>query len=275
MNIRNSIYLTDEKLLNSDKGTLFIAGGGLRHNYMMEAFIQLAGGKDARLILIPSASQNPLRCVSSYIEQFTQLGCSNINYIDSLNPDINNKKNLDLIEKSNGLFFTGGDQNKLVEVLKGSELLSKIIDRYKSGGVIGGTSAGAAVMSRIMMTSFLEKEEILSGIYPPEMGSYALAEGFGFLDSVIIDQHFSQRKRHGRLLDAVLQHKGHIGIGIDESTAIIVNPDGRIRVIGEGTVTCYSDLPISSTLLNLTGQNVSVLVLVSGDSLNLHDFFPA
>jgi len=268
--------LIEEKFLNTDKGTLFIAGGGMRHDYMMETFISLSGGIKANILLIPSASQDPVRCVSSYVSQFTELGCTNINYIDSLNHNLDSTKNMQIIKQADGVFFTGGDQNKLVELLKGTQLLNKIIEHYKNGGVIGGTSAGAAVMSRIMMTSFLEKEEVLSGVYPPEEGSYALSEGFGFLDSVIIDQHFSQRKRHARLLDAVLQHKRHIGIGIDESTAIIVHPEGQIRVIGEGTVTLYSDLHISSQSVNLSGhKEISVLVLTAGDSFNLSDFFPA
>lgn len=266
--------MTEENILHTNKGTLFIAGGGMRHDYMMETFIQLAGGVNASIILIPSASQNPLTCVTSYISQFNELDCTNINYIDS-SDNVDSKNNLELISKADGLFFTGGDQNKLVNLLKGTKLLDKIIEVYRKGGVIGGTSAGASVMSRIMMTSFLDKEEILSGIYPPESGSYALGEGFGFLDSVIIDQHFSQRRRHARLLDAVLQHKGHIGIGIDEATAIIVHPEGQVKVIGEGTVTFYSDLPISSESLSLAGQNMSVLVLSSGDCFNLNEYFPA
>lgn len=268
------MYLNNNKIIQSDKGTLFIAGGGIRHNYMMDTFIMLAGGTDSRIVLVPSASNNPLACVSSYVKQFADLGCSNINYIDSM-ANIDSRKNVEMIETADALFFTGGDQNKLVEHFKGSRILDKIVELYKSGGVIGGTSAGASVMSRIMMTSFLDKEEILSGIYPPEIGSYALGEGFGFLDSIIIDQHFTQRRRHARLLDAVLQHKGFIGIGIDEATAIIIKPDGLIRVIGEGTVTLYSSLPISSENVNLPGQSMSILVLASGDCFNLHEYFPA
>lgn len=266
--------MIEENILNYDKGTLFIAGGGIRHDYMMETFISLSGGSKANIILIPSASQDPLSCVSSYISQFASLGCTNINYIDSLNHNIDSRKNLDLVKKADGLFFTGGDQNKLVEAFRGTKLLNKIIDHYRNGGVIGGTSAGAAVMSKIMLTSFLEKEEVLSGVYPPEAGSYALAEGFGFLKSVIIDQHFSQRKRHARLLDAVLQNKGVVGIGIDESTAIVVKSDGEIKVIGEGTVTLYSSLPISNDYIDIPGQNISVLVLAAGESFNLHEYFP-
>jgi cyanophycinase len=131
-------------------------------------------------------------------------------------------------------------------VLKGTPIEAAIHERYRAGAVIGGTSAGAAVMSDPMITG---DERRLGGNRPPsdstqafltiDRGNIVTAAGFGLLPAAIVDQHFVRRKRHNRLISLVLEHPERIGAGIDESTALLVTPDGRWHVLGESVVVVY------------------------------------
>ena len=170
------------------------------------------------------------------------------------------------------VFFSGGDQNRLTDYLQGTKFLAKIREIYKNGGVIGGTSAGAAVMSKIMLTG---EEENVPDKYKGDFsyikqGNVQTAEGFGFIDSAIIDQHFIIRKRQNRLISLVLERRMK-GVGIDEATAIIVKPDGSFRVAGQSQVMVFE--PEAQPTISPTGylktNSLNVRILTAGDTYQL------
>ena len=146
-----------------------------------------------------------------------------------------------------GIWFGGGDQVRLADVLRGTPTLAAPSGRDSvAGAVVGGTSAGAAVLSTPMITG---DERRPGGDRPPSDSSdnwltidrddVITAEGFGFISNAIVDQHFVRRKRHNRLLSLVLESPQRLGVGIDESTALVIGPDGMWRVLGASVVVIY------------------------------------
>jgi cyanophycinase len=211
-----------------------------------------------------------------------KLGAGAVDFIICSRETADDDTSLAKLEGVNGIFFSGGDQARLAAALVGTQFLEKIKEIYRRGGVISGTSAGAAVMSKLMITGNELK-------YPPDPESknseetypfrtieeknIELKEGFGFIETAIIDQHFIRRKRHNRLISLVLEHPDLIGIGIDESTAIIVKPDQTFEVLGENTVLVYDPTDAKNVSLdrngNLSASNIQMSILRSGQQFNL------
>jgi cyanophycinase len=255
-------------------GYLLIIGGGKRPAYMMERFIELAGGKEAKLVIIPNASGDPIGTAEYQQRQLENLGAENVDYIYVKNEKANEDSVIEKLSGVKGIFFSGGDQRRLPRDLLNTKLLSKIKEIYNNGGVISGTSAGAAVMSEIMITG----DEIL---YPDaeykftkiEQGNIKTSQGFGFVARAIIDQHFIERKRHNRLISLTLEKPKLLGIGIDESTAILVYPDKKFEVVGESQVIVYdaSDSGAIKTLKNnkISTANVKMHILADGDFFDM------
>jgi cyanophycinase len=255
------------------KGSLFIIGGGER-KHEMHKFVELAGGVDAKIILIPMASGEPIPYAADEIEMLKQLGCKNVDYIlcDRKGADLDS--NVAKLKNTTGVFFLGGDQVKLTGVLLGTKLFAGIKAIYEKGGVLGGTSAGAAVMSEVMITG----EEIINkdtsrNFYTIQKGNVQTLQGFGFVTKAIIDQHFVIRKRLNRLLSVVLEHPKLIGIGIDESTGIIVKPDNTFEVFGGRTVVVIDATQSENILTNeeglLSAQGLKLNILHSGEKYDL------
>jgi len=143
-----------------------------------------------------------------------------------------------------GIWFTGGDQTLVTPVLLGTATLAAMKARYRAGAVVGGTSAGAAVMSDSMLTGNQRPPGDTLGYYGDEFpvlarGVIEVVPGLGFFPGVIVDQHFVRRERHNRLLAVTLERPTLIGAGIDESTALEVRPDGVWTIRGEGSVVVY------------------------------------
>lgn len=178
-----------------------------------------------------------------------------------------------LLDDATGIWFGGGDQSRLTAVLLGTKTETAIRRRYEAGAVVGGTSAGAAVMSAVMITG---AERRLGGDRPPSDSSEAfltidrdnivIAPGFGLLPGTIVDQHFVRRKRHNRLISLVLEHPWLIGIGVDESTALVVEPGGLWRVTGGSVVVVYDarSAVVSAATARLGGSGVRMHVLTPG-----------
>ena len=149
-----------------------------------------------------------------------------------------------LLDSATGIWFAGGDQNRITAAIKGTRLETKLRERFESGAVIGGTSAGAAVMTDIMITG---DERRPGGLRPDTSQAYitidrdnvVTASGLGLLTGAIVDQHFVRRKRNNRLLSLVLENPSMLGVGVDESTAIDVRPDGSWLVLGESVVVVF------------------------------------
>jgi len=252
------------------RGTLYIVGGGPQPESMVREFVQLAGGPGrARIIVFAMASSSGLTSGEAKAADFRALGATARNvFVTHAQADTDSIAQL--LADATGVWFGGGDQGLLAAALRGTKTERAIHARYAAGAVIGGTSAGAAVMSARMITG---DERRLGGDRPPRDSSEAFItidrrnvvvdSGFALLTNAIIDQHFVRRKRHNRLVSLVLEHPERLGVGIDESTALVVEPDGRWRVAGASVAVIYdargSTVTGSGVPLGASGIRMHVL----------------
>ena len=179
------------------------------------------------------------------------------------------EENIELVTKSSLIFFTGGDQLRITSLIGGSPVYDEIKKSVDKGIYIVGASAGASVMSDTMIVEGEDKED-------PKKCTLNMAPGLGLVNNIIIDQHFVQRGRIGRLLTGVAQNPQVLGIGIDENTAIIANKSSEIEVIGEGAVyfidgseITYSNVSEQNSNEVLSIYNVKIHVLKEGDKFSL------
>lgn len=246
------------------KGHLFIIGGGARSDSMMQRMVDLAGEGDKHVLIVPFASGEAEMTGAFQREQFLRLGVNSCKVMFCHKDSVDSPGNLALLDGVNIVFFSGGDQNVLTSYLSGTAVLQKIREIYREGGVVGGTSAGAAVMSKVMITG-KEKNKLVPEESFVFIGrdNIETAEGFGFLENIVVDQHFLYRKRQNRLFSVLLDNPGLRGVGIDEATAIVVKPDNSFEVVGESDVLVFEplDMPEGSGSPAFT-----VRILSPGDS---------
>ncbi len=255
------------------KGNLFLIGGGNRPDYMIKKMIELAGGTDAKIIIIPNASGDPIDVAKYQQNQFKENGSNNVSFIYLKNNEANSDSIVIEIESANGIFFSGGDQRRLAEVLLNTKALKAIKNIYEEGALIAGTSAGTAVMSKIMITGDelkIDDDENPFGHLLKE--NIKTSEGIGFLENVIIDQHFIKRKRYNRLFSLVIENPDKLGIGVDESTAIIVKDDNTFEVFGESQVVVFDakDAKVDTCDELLFGDNIKISFLKHGNQYDLN-----
>ena len=220
------------------RGPLFIVGGGRQPTTLVQEFVKLAStSRPARIVVFGMASVNGLTGGEAQAEDFRKLGARAQNmWVTRAQADLDSV--VRLLDSTTGIWFGGGDQNRLLAALRGSKLEKAIYARHAAGAVVGGTSAGAAVISTVMITG----TELLPGRDTTEAwtrikrGSVQTDTGLTFLPDVIVDQHFLRRKRQNRLLSLVLADAPHLGAGIDEGTALIIEPSGLWRIIGASAV---------------------------------------
>ncbi len=238
-------------------GQLVIIGGAEDKDgdcKILREFVRNAGGTQAQLIIMTVATELPQEVGENYIRVFKKLGVEDIRIVDTVNrEEAEEGAALSAIQKATGVFFTGGNQSRITEVLKDTKIHNMLHQRYAEGIVVGGTSAGASMMSNTMI---LEGE----GETHPRPEIVDLDEGMDFMSGVIIDQHFSQRGRLGRLLAAVANHPNLLGIGIDENTAIVVQ-DNQFKVVGGGACTIVD-------MKQATHNNVETLLKDEGLALS-------
>ncbi len=257
-----------------NQGHLVIIGGGERPDYLMEKIVELAGGSQSHILIIPNASSDPVEAAVGEQVRFLEHGAGKVDYVYLTPSNVNSDSTLKRLDGVTGVFFTGGSQRRLQKVLDGSSFLQKIQDLYNNGGVISGTSAGAAVMSPLMITGGeLANPDSDHSFGTIREKNIEVLDGFGLIKSVIIDQHFIWRKRFNRLLSLVLENPDFLGIGIDESTAIIVNPDNTFSVLGERSVLVLDASKANGIQTdprgNLAGAGIRLHLLVSGQSFDL------
>jgi cyanophycinase len=252
------------------RGYLFIVGGGPQSPALVQRFVDLAGGRKAKIVVFAMASSDGKQSGEEKADDLRKLGAdAHAYYIDQ--KEANSDSMVKHMEGVTGVWFGGGDQVLLTKALLGTRVEKAIHDRYRAGAVIGGTSAGAAVMSNPMLTG---EEKHVGGVRPPSdstehymtiaRDNVELVPGFGMIKGALIDQHFVRRRRHNRFISAVLGSPPHLGAGIDESTALIVHPDGHWTVIGESAVSVYDArhatiTPSSAPVLGESGLILSVL----------------
>jgi cyanophycinase len=216
-------------------GHLLVIGGAedkYNERRILKKFLELAGGDKAEVLIVPVASDYPEFAADVYTQAFRNLGVANPRVLRATSrQDVFQANANELLEGVTGVFMTGGDQMRLVSLLGGTEFASTLRRMARETEVvIAGTSAGAAGMS----TSMIVRGESISH---PRKDSVRLSPGLGFLKNIIIDQHFTERGRISRLITAVSYNPYNLGIGIDENTAIILDPDGVMEVFGQGSVT--------------------------------------
>jgi cyanophycinase len=216
-------------------GRLVIIGGAedrKQDRIILRKFLELSGGPNAKIRVITAASGVPDAVWASYQAVFQDLGALNCERVPMLTRDDASEPNVvSQLAQADGIFISGGDQNRLMQCLWESPAAQAMHRAFHLNGCcIAGTSAGAAVMSRHMLaegapTPSPEKDVVITDI------------GMSFLPNAIVDQHFSQRHRLSRLLSALAQRPDLLGVGIDEDTALIIEPNQSIEVVGRGTVT--------------------------------------
>lgn len=219
--------------INESKRQLVIIGGSEdkdSDSQILWEFVRRAGDTKAKIAIITAATELPKEVGENYIKVFERLGAEEVYIIDTeTRRDASSSTALEAIAKATGIFFTGGNQARITSILKDTKLDAAIHKQFSAGTVVAGTSAGAAVMPDKMIVEGDSQTH-------PRIEIVEIAAGLGFLPGVLIDQHFSQRGRLGRLISALLQESAVLGFGIDENTAMVVT-DSQIEVIGKGSVT--------------------------------------
>ncbi|GIE89161.1 cyanophycinase [Actinoplanes regularis] len=236
---------------------LLIIGGAAGPGLLVR-FVELAGARAARIVVIATASEAPETAEAFYARTFTSLGAGSVRALRlSTRAEANDPGAADVLRDATGVFFTGGDQERITAVLGGTATDSLLQELVTDGSVVlGGTSAGAAMMSATM---------IVDGDGPGvTAASVRTGPGLEFLPGVLIDQHFAQRGRLNRLLSAVALYPHELGLGIDEDTAILTHGD-RFEVLGSGAVTVVdagaaTDIRVpASGPIALAGARIHVL----------------
>ncbi|MBO1766504.1 MULTISPECIES: cyanophycinase [unclassified Allobranchiibius] len=218
---------------DAPKRSLLIIGGAedkVGRVTILRRFVRLAGGRKARLVVIPTASSVPDEVVEVYSTVFERLGCASVTSVDPANRQAAGDSELvDRVDDATGVFLSGGNQLKLSQLIVGTPLGAALLRAYQRGAVVAGTSAGASIMSQFMISMGDE------GVTPRQRSSQ-LTAGLGLLPGVIVDQHFDQRARYGRLLSLVAGSPSLLGMGIDEDTAAEITDDAELTVVGSGAV---------------------------------------
>ncbi len=261
---------------DAPKGSLLIVGGGPQPDDLVQRFVDLAGGAGkARIVVFAMASEDGLEGGEEKAEDLRKLGATAINvYITR--EQASQDSIVHLLDDATGIWFGGGDQSRLTRAIGGTKVEEAIHQRYRAGAVVGGTSAGAAVMSTPMITG---DERHPGGARPDTTDPFKTiareniitSEGFGLIDGAVVDQHFLRRKRHNRLISTVLEHPKLLGVGIDESTALLVQPDGMWSVLGASAVVVYDARHAAVTGASaptLGGTGIVMHVLPAGSSFD-------
>jgi cyanophycinase len=215
------------------RGLIIPIGGGedkVKEMQIHRRFLESSGGADADIVVIPTASR--LESTGpDYNEIFRELGAGCVEFLPiESREDCANPAYVEMLDRATGIFMTGGNQLRLSTILGGTPVAQKIRRRNAAGIPVAGTSAGASIMSEHMIAGGDSNQS-------PMGGGVSLAPGMGLTNAVIIDQHFTQRNRLGRLLTATAHNPFLIGLGIDEDTAAFIGPNDVMEVVGSGTVT--------------------------------------
>jgi cyanophycinase len=251
-------------------GPVYVVGGGMQltgRDPTALGFVRASGGPDAKIAVVPTASKTWRSTGRQLADAFEDAGARETRVIlvrdryDAASPDLTAE-----LDGVTGVFFSGGDQNQLVRALHGSPFLNRLRGLWRQGVAVGGTSAGASAVSATMISSGRR------GMIP-HGDMVTLAQGLGFLERVIVDQHFGRRSRLGRLLVALNRCPGLTCVGLCEDTALEVRGDGWAEVIGAGAVFVLRMDTTPSGRANTHGLEgvgpVRLHVLVYGDSLQL------
>jgi cyanophycinase len=260
------------------KGLLIIIGGAEDKKgecIILRKVVELASVNNGKLVILTTATAKPGEVGAEYGEIFRRLGIDELEILDIPHREVGQQPTaVSLVEQAGAIFFTGGDQLRITSLLGGTALDQALHRAYQRGAVVAGTSAGASAMSATMIVEGAGQET-------PKQNTVKMAPGMGLLNGVVIDQHFAQRGRLGRLLTAVAQNPRILGIGLDEDTAIVVHSDGNFAVIGSQTVSVIDGMEINHTNVSeiqpnqgLALTNVKLHILPAGYGYSLQERRP-
>ncbi len=208
-----------------------------RGSEILQRFVALAGDGKARIAIVPTASEAAAEAGERYVGAFRELGAAEADWVRiGERSDANSEEALRLLGEATGIFITGGDQARLVALMAGTLAMECIRRRNAEGVVVAGTSAGASIVGAHLMSGDNPLPHN-SNDAAARKGMVELVAGFGLLQDVIVDQHFSQRGRMGRLMTAYAANPGLLGVGLDEDTAVLITQDGTLEVLGSSMVT--------------------------------------
>lgn len=258
------------------RGKLFAVGGALElspQNIIIKRYLLETGGADSRIVIVPSyfSSEEKLSQLREmHVEFFKSLGIDEIAYCRPYNGKFEDSlEYINALEKATGIFITGGRQVELHGMLRGTKFFELLRKRVKEDSVpILGTSAGCASLSEIIIL----RGELVHGIN--------LGAGFGFHPNILLDQHFSsgnfdhRTPRLSRLVSILYEYPKLLGIGVDENTCALINPDDTVEVLGEGTVTAldaraFKDKVLSDDVNVLLSNDVDVKIYSNGDTFEI------
>ena len=243
-------------------GPIILIGGAedkRRDRVILARFVELAGGADAQIVVVSTASTLGDRATEAYRALFRELGAGQVRGIRPLHrEEANDAEVVSALAEATGIFLTGGNQLRLVSVVAGTRLVDAIHRAQDRGAVIAGTSAGASAAATHMVAFGRPGAT-------PKHRMVQISAGLGFVDRVIVDQHFEQRGRLGRLLAAVALSPGLLGVGLDEDTAAVVWPDGVLEVLGRGAVTLVDGSGMTTDAFRTKGHRP---MMVSGAILH-------
>lgn len=259
----------DKGIEENEKYTLeFIQEGILYH------VVQQAGGKDAHIVVIPTASSIPVEVGENYLSAFSALGCKNVTVLDIRSVEDSEKQtSIDLVKQANCIMFSGGDQSKITNKIGDTTIHKIMLDRYQNetGFVIAGTSAGAMAMTKEMIAGGSPKDAFVKG-------AVTMYKGLGLIPELIIDTHFIQRGRFGRVSQAVSKFPNLVGFGLAEDTGMIIKNGNDCTVIGSGMVIVFDGHKLTHNnekVLEegtpMTMVNLVVNILTNGDLYNIEN----
>lgn len=242
---------------------------------VMREFLRRAGEEDARIVILPQAS-SLADTGQSYVKEFEEMGAGQAVTLEfRTRAEAGTQALIELLRNATGIFIAGGTQMRLPVLLGGTKLETELLAAYRRGCIVGGTSAGAAVLSKTMIAYG-------KGGPTPRERIVQFSPGLGFTDKFVFDQHFRQRDRLGRLIYAVATYPGTLGVGLDEDTAAIVEDDSVITVVGSGAVTLvdgsemnYTDVADVENKGPVAVSNLKIHILTDGCRYQSGDvYFP-
>jgi len=257
---------------------ILIIGGAedkLNERHILRKFVEISGGKDASILIVPVPSDFPLAAATIYKGIFENFGIQKVSVLSATSrQEILKVDAEEILEGVTGVFLTGGDQMRLSSILGGTKFLTHLKNIVKKGIVLAGSSAGASSMSSTMIVRGEPRVQ-------PLKDSIRLCPGLGILKNIIIDQHFTERGRLSRLITAVAYNPSNLGIGIDENTAIHIKKSGVLEVLGGGTVTIIDGSNISYNTISevheaepFSVMGLQINILSTGVRYNIYNRKP-
>lgn len=255
------------------RGHLLLNGGGGEAEPFWPKFFELAGGKAAAIVILPTASERP-EAGKEYVDELKAMGATGMQSVElRTRADASRPEFLAALAAAKAIFFTGGDQSRITAAILGTPAEAVIRKVYDDGGVLAGSSAGLACMSAVMLTGEGNFEVVTAG-------NVEVKPGLGYVTEAILDQHFVARQRQNRLISVVLEHPQLPGIGVDEKTSIWIRPDRTFEVLGEGWVMIFDARKSQvhrnggGALAHLGVDGMVTRILLPGDRFDLASGMP-